>query len=86
MTDQQPTTLIPVVIKSVDEPWTVITLIDGSVVRTKLVITGCSAVYDSNGNHLISPDNQLLYAVEHAMIHKVTSSPLLLQQVKGVSN
>lgn len=82
MTEQQ-TQLIPIDIKSVDEPWTIINLVDGTIIRTKMVIVSCHAIYDMTGNQVKLPDGQLAYAIAHAMVNNVISSPTLLAQPTG---
>lgn len=81
---QHETQLVPVEIKSVDEPWTVINLLDGTIIKTKIVVTTVSAVYDTNGKHIATPDGKPAYVIEHAMVHQIKASPLLLQETTGV--
>lgn len=73
---------IPVEIKSIDEPWVSISLADGSSIKMRLIIFGVEAVYDDNGNHLLTPDGQLAYGVKHGMVFNVISSPHLLNDAR----
>lgn len=76
---------VPVQITAVDEQWSTVTLIDGSVIKTKLVYTKVSAVYNSKNEHLKGPDGILLYALEHALVHTV-NAPLGNVQTSNARN
>ncbi len=74
---------IPVEIKSVDEPWVNIVLADGSAIKMRIIVFGVEAVYNDNGDHMMTPDGQLAYGVKHGMVFNVTSSPHLLSAAKA---
>lgn len=65
--------LIPVDIKRVDEQWNTVELIDGSILKTKLVYTEIFAVYNDKNEQMKNPDGTLQYVIHHATIHRVST-------------
>lgn len=82
--DQQ-TKLIPIDIKSTNEHWNSVELVDGSVLKTKWVYTNIFAVYNMNNEHLKNPDGTLMYQIHCAPIH-VTTTPLANVQTSNARN
>lgn len=74
---------IPIEIKSVNEPWVNIELVDGSSIKLRVIVFGVEAIYNDNGDHMMTPDGQLAYGVKHGMVFNVTSSPHLLSAAKA---
>lgn len=65
-----------VAIKSLDEPWCTITLTDGNIIRSRMIVTGVRAVLDDKGDQSIAPDGKPMYQVDMQQILSIETRQL----------
>lgn len=59
---------IPVEIISTEEPWTSVTLKDGTTIKARVVIVGVRRVLDERGEPANNPDGSPAYGIQHSII------------------
>lgn len=64
-------------IKSADEPWTVITLINGDKIKSRMVCTGVRAVMDDAGEQIRAVDGKPMYEADWQQVMAVQVKVIL---------
>lgn len=64
-------------VKSADEPWNYITLFDGTVLKTRHIVTAVLQVLNENGEPVVDQNGVAQYMIAHNMIIVIESSPMI---------
>lgn len=62
---------------SADEPWCFIALADGTVIKTRHIVTAVLQVLDDNGNPVIDDSGCARYAIGENLIVVIDQSPMI---------
>ena len=63
-----------------DEPWNFITLADGTVLKTRHIVTGVLQVLNEDGSPLVDHTGAASYMIAHTMIVAVEDSPMISER------
>jgi len=72
-------------VKSADEPWNYIHLVDGTVITTRHIVIGVLQVLDESGNPIVDATGAIQYGVAYNIIVCVESSPMIEERQIDIS-
>ena len=76
----------PIQVLSADEPWMMIKLADGTILKHRKIIVGVLQLLDDDGNPVINELGMGQYAVQAQEIQIVEHSPMIEERQIDTSN
>ena len=64
-------------VKSADEPWNFITLVDGTILKTRHIVIAVLQVLNEDGSPVVDNAGATSYMIAHNMIVAIESSPMI---------